>query len=221
MIHFSLVSRSWLCQAGGTQNLHEVLWCEKLSPGYGVLDDSKEAIDPILVATQGRHDLLKLRGKWFKRGVLDDELVNGHQYFIALLLVASECLIKRLASREASINRPGQQFGIAEGVGDALGRNGVLVDASVPYQCPAGTIRLAEEVRQIGGAHKAMGQFSGMHALGQVWGDVIERLQVVRFEIGSEGAELPIRPLHEDRRVLIIGRKRNHRAGVACRTPGP
>src|SRR5712692_6847003 len=123
--------------------------------------------------------------------MLYDELVDGHQHLFASLLVASQRLIKRLAPRESSINRLGQEFGIAEGVCYSLGRNGVIVAASVSYQCPAGTIRLAEEVRQIGGAHKAMGEFPSMHALGKVRSDFIKRLQVVRFEVGSEGMELP------------------------------
>src|SRR5581483_2563120 len=137
-------------------------------------------------------------------------------HLIASPLIVSKCLIKPLVPRECCINCLGQEFSIPKGVCYALSRNRIFVATCISYQRPAWTIRLAEEVRQFGCAHKAMYTFSITYSPGKIRSDLIKRLQKVLFEVGPESMEFLVRPLHEDSCLIVISWKCDNRALGPC-----
>ena len=100
-----------------------------------------------------------------------------------------------------------QQFGVAEGVGNALGGDRVLVVAGIADERPAGTVRLAEEIR-----HRRAGKrrlaFRAAHPFRE-FGREVEHLQEIALDVLLVGLEFRIRPAADDQRQAVV--RRRHR----------
>ncbi len=83
---------------------------------------AEEAAGLHLVAAEGAEERCISGGGGCERGSSQRHLVDRHHGLVALALVAGERLLERPAAAEARVDRVGEQLGVAERVGDALGR---------------------------------------------------------------------------------------------------
>jgi hypothetical protein len=121
----------------------------------------------------------------------------------ALLLVRGEGLIQRSGAGEALRCGGRQQFGVAQSIGHAQSHKRILVIAGVAHQGPAGTVRPAEEIRQVRGAVEAFLAAAAAHPCGEL------RLQIQRSEkalldIRLYLGKLVDRPSNEDRGQVVV-----------------
>src|SRR5207249_4840817 len=91
-------------------------------------------------------------------------------------------LLERLAAGEASIDGLGEELAVPEGVGDPGGRSGILLVAGIADQRPSGAMWLAEVVVDWA-ADETLLLTAPVHAFGEVGRDLIERPEVVAFEV--------------------------------------
>ncbi len=97
-----------------------------------------------------------------------------------------------------------EELGVAEGVGDALRRERVLVVAGVADQRPARAVRPAEEEGQVAGALEGLGPPAGAHALGQRGGQR-HGVQKGALDVGAHAVELRPRPERRHHRAPVVG----------------
>src|SRR5258708_25354984 len=131
---------------GGSLDPLDILGREKLREGRRPLGEAKEAVRLLLIPLQGRKELLHFRRGSLHGGTLSIVLIEGQRCFVALPFVAGQCFFQGSSSRPSCMNGLGDQFHITEGIHDALSQEGILVVAGIAHQCPARSIRLAEEI---------------------------------------------------------------------------
>ncbi len=151
-------------------------------------------------------DLLHLRRRRLPRRQLGGELVDAHDLGVPGLLVGGHGHLERAAAVEALVEGRGAQLGVAEGVGDALGRDRVPGVAGVAHQRPARPEGPAEEVGDSPAVEPLLP--SRRPAPARELRRLLQRREEVAFDVGLVRRGLGLGPADDDHGQPVVGRRR-------------
>jgi hypothetical protein len=159
-----------------------------------------------LIVTQGGDELLHLGWGRLEGSELVRELVHRQCCLVPSLFIVGKRLFRWELSAKPGVKSLGEQFGIAEGVADALRRDRVLMVVGIAHQRPAGVVGFPEEEREVRSAQGTLATFAVAHSFGQLRREVQDPHEVA-FDVGADLVKGVVGEEDNRQGLSVIGRQ--------------